>query len=173
MVVPLMSGWLKLSYGVSDQLSGPMLGVSTILMGVTNLAVPRIARRFGVVKAIVITQGSSTLFMLAVPFSPSFGIVSVVYITRSVLMNMSNPMEQSLILGLVAPDERSEASGISAALWRLPNSLSSWIGANLMEAGYLALPFYIASLLYVVSIGLFWYFFNKIRLPEEMILKGT
>jgi len=173
MVVPLMSGWLKLSYGVSDQLSGPMLGVSTILMGVTNLAVPRIARRLGVVKAIVITQGSSTLLMFAVPFSPDFGTASVVYISRSVLMNMSNPLEQSLILGMVSPDERSEASGISAALWRLPNSISTGIGAYLMGAGYLALPFYLASVLYIISIGLFWYFFNSIRLPEEMVLKGV
>jgi predicted MFS family arabinose efflux permease len=125
------------------------------------------------VKAIVITQGSSTLLMFAVPFSPDFGTASVVYISRSVLMNMSNPLEQSLILGMVSPDERSEASGISAALWRLPNSISTGIGAYLMGAGYLALPFYLASVLYIISIGLFWYFFNSIRLPEEMVLKGV
>ena len=173
MVVPLMSGWLKLSFGVSDQVSGPMLGASTILMGVTNLAVPRIARRLGVVKAIVVTQGSSTILMFAVPFCPDFASASAVYITRSVLMNMSNPLEQSLILGMVSPDERSEASGISAALWRLPNSISTGLGAYLMGAGYLALPFYLASVLYLISIGLFWYFFSGIKLPEEMVLKGT
>jgi MFS family permease len=173
MVVPLMSGWLQLSYGVSDQLSGPMLGISTILMGVTNLAVPRIARRLGVVKAIVVTQGSSTLLMFAVPFSPNFATASVVYISRSVLMNMSSPLEQSLILGMVSPDERSGASGISAALWRLPNSISTGIGGYLMGEGYLALPFYFASLLYIISIMLFWYFFSSVKLPEEMVLKGV
>ena len=173
MVVPLMSGWLKLSYGISDQLSVPILGLSTVLMGVTNLAVPQIARKFGVVGAIVFTQGSSTIFMLAVPFSPNFAIASVVYNTRSVLMNMSNPLEQSLILGLVDADERGAASGISAALWKLPNSVSTSIGAFLMEIGYLALPFYLASVLYVISIGLFWHFFSGIRLPEEMVLKGV
>jgi len=41
-----------------------------------------------------------------------------------------------------------------------------------MGSGYLVLPFYLASSLYIISTGLFWYFFGTIRLPEEMVLKG-
>jgi MFS family permease len=170
MVVPLMSSWFRLRYGVGDQTSVPVLGISTILMGVTNLAVPQIAQRLGVVRAIVFTQGTSTILMFAVPFSPDFATVSVVYVTRSVMMNMSNPLEQSLIMGLVDPEERGAASGISAALWRLPNSIGTPVGSLLMDMGYLALPFYITSLLYLVSIGLFWRFFSRVRLPEEMVM---
>lgn len=36
-----------------------------------------------------------------------------------------------------------------------------------MGMGLLALPFYVASLLYVVSISLFWYFFRNAKVPEE------
>lgn len=126
---------------------------------------PPIAKKLGVVKAILITQGSSTLLMFAVPFSPNFAAAGGVYITHSVLMNLSNPFEQSLVLDLVAPEERSAASSISATLWRLPNSIGTGIGAYLIGAGYLALPFYVVSLLYVVSIGLFWCFFSNIRPP--------
>jgi hypothetical protein len=45
--------------------------------------------------------------------------------------------------------------------------LSTWIGAWLMSIGLLAEPFFIASLLYVVSILLFWYYFRKVKMPEE------
>jgi hypothetical protein len=36
-----------------------------------------------------------------------------------------------------------------------------------MQLGYLALPFYIATVIYMFSIGMFWYFFRNTRMPEE------
>ena len=84
-------------------------------------------------------------------------------------MNMATPLSQSMIMGLVAEDERGAASGISGALWRLPNALSTWLGAGLMSIGLLAEPFFIASLLYIISIMLFWYYFRKVEMPEEKI----
>jgi hypothetical protein len=72
-----------------------------------------------------------------------------------------------LLAELVDEDDRGVASGINAALWRLPNALSTVIGAYLMANGLLAAPFFLASLLYAVSIGLFWSYFRKIRMPEE------
>jgi predicted MFS family arabinose efflux permease len=83
-------------------------------------------------------------------------------------MNFSSPLGTSLIMGLVDKDERGAASGISTAIWRFPNSISTIIGGEMMRGGMLALPFYIASVLYSVSIGLFWIFFRKARVPEEV-----
>ena len=84
-------------------------------------------------------------------------------------MNMSSPLAQSMIMGLVAEDERGAASGVSAALWRLPNALSSFIGAWLMGMGFLDAPFFLAALFYIVSISLFWHYFRHTRMPEEKI----
>jgi predicted MFS family arabinose efflux permease len=70
-------------------------------------------------------------------------------------------------MGLVAPDERGLASGVSASLWRLPNALSANLGYGLMVAGFLATPFYAATVLYVVGISVFWILFRNARLPEE------
>ena len=81
-------------------------------------------------------------------------------------MNMATPLSQSMIMGLVAEDERGAASGISGALWRLPNAFSTWVGAGLMSIGLLSEPFFLASLFYIVSIMLFWYFFRKVKMPE-------
>lgn len=167
MVVPLMTAWLNARYGITDAISGPILGVSNIVIGVATLAAVPLAKRIGLVKAIVLTQGVSTLFMFSTPLSPNYVTASVVYTSRAFLMNMANPLQQSMIMGLVAEDERGAASGISAALWRLPNALSTSIGAWLMGIGLLAAPFFLASLFYVASIALFWYFFRNARMPEE------
>jgi len=125
------------------------------------------AKRFGLVKAVVITQGASTVFMFLMPLSPNYALAGLVYSMRALLMNMASPLSQSMIMGLVAEDERGAASGISGALWRLPNALSTVIGASLMGIGLLSEPFFIATLLYVISITLFWFYFRNTRMPEE------
>jgi MFS family permease len=167
MVVPLMTRWLDKRYGVSDAISGPILGIANIIIGVATLAAPPLARRIGLVKAIVVTQGLSTLFMFLTPLQPEYLSASFVYTVRAFLMNMVNPLQQSMIMGLVAEDERGAASGVSAAFWRLPNALSTSIGAFLMGAGLLIAPFFLAGLFYILSIGLFWLFFRNTKLPEE------
>jgi len=163
MVVPLMTLWFNLRYGISDTISAPILAVSSILIALAILVAPLLAKRFGLIKAIVITQITSTIFMFATPFSPSYALAGFVYSTRALLMNMASPLSQSMIMGLVPEDERGTASGISGALWRLPNALSTWIGAWLMGIGLLVEPFLMAGLFYIVSIMLFWYFFRKVN----------
>jgi MFS family permease len=171
MVVPLMTAWFRLRYNISDAISGPILGVSSILIGVATLAAPRLAKRLGLVKAIVVTQAASTVFMFATPLSPDYASASLVYSIRALLMNMASPLSQSMIMGLVAEEERGAASGLSGALWRLPNALSTFIGAWLMGIGFLAEPFFIAGLFYILSIMLFWSYFKKAKMPEEQSLQ--
>jgi len=79
---------------------------------------------------------------------------------------MSTPLEQSVIMGIVVEDERGAASGISSAVWSLPNALSSFLGAYLMALGLLTAPFFLSGIFYLVSIVLFWYFFRKKVLEE-------
>ena len=165
--VPLMTLWFFDAYGVTDSISGPVLGISSILTAVAVFLSPRLARKFGIIRAIVLTQGLSTLFMAVVPISPTFEIAASVYTVRVFLMNLSNPLSQSLIMGLVSPDERGMASGVSASLWRLPNALSSIVGAIWLGEGLLVLPFYVATVLYVTAIVAFWFLFKNSRLPEE------
>ena len=165
--VPLMAFWFSQAYGVSDDISGLVLGFTNLLTAGVVFITPWLSRKMGLVRAAVITQAASTVFMVAIPSAPSFGAAASIYIVRVFLMNLSNPLTQSLIMGLVSPDERGMASGVSAAIWRLPNALSTFVGYDMMSAGFLALPFYYATVLYVVGISAFWFMFKNARLPEE------
>lgn len=165
--VPLMANWFFHAYGVTDAVSGPVLGISGILTAVAVFLSPKLARKFGLVRAIVMTQALSTIFMVMVPTAPSFEAAASIYTVRVFLMNLSNPLSQSMIMGLVAPEERGVASGVSASLWRLPNAASSTVGAYWIGLGLLSLPFYVATVLYVCSISSFWFLFKNAKLPEE------
>ena len=74
-----------------------------------------------------------------------------------------------MIMGLVATEERGVASGVSTALWRLPNALSSFIGAWMMGIGLLSLPFFVGTVFYGASIIMFWFFFRNTVMPEEAV----
>jgi MFS family permease len=165
--VPIMAFWFSETYGVPDVVSLQVLGLTYLLTAGVVFVSPRLARKLGLVRATMITQAASTVFMVAIPSAPTFTIASSIYLVRVFLMNLSNPLTQSLVMGLVSPDERATASGITASLWRLPNSLSTTVGYALIGAGFLALPFYIATVLYVAGIALFWFMFRNAKLPEE------
>ncbi len=171
--VPLMAFWFSAAYGVSDAISGPVLGVTNLVTACAVFMSPRLAKRAGLVGATVVTQAASTLFMVVIPLSPSFGVAASFYLVRVFLMNLSNPLTQSLIMGLVEPEERGMASGITAAIWRLPNALSTTAGYAMIDDGYLGLPFYAATVLYVIGISLYWVMFKDAKLPEEAPKQGS
>ncbi|MGQ9507420.1 MAG: hypothetical protein ACUVTB_06140 [Candidatus Bathycorpusculaceae bacterium] len=91
MVIPLMTAWLGLQYGISDAISGPILGISSMVAGIATLAAPVLAKRIGLAKAITVKQTVSTVFMFAVPLSSNYVSAGFTYALRSFLTNMANP----------------------------------------------------------------------------------
>jgi MFS family permease len=165
--VPLMTQWFAAKYGTPDYVSGNVLVVSYLVTAGAILLAPRLARRVGTAIAIVITQGLGTVVMLGVPVSPIFAIAGTIYVARTFMMNLANPLGQSLLMGLVSPDERAAASGLVAVANRLPNALTAFPGAVLIGAGLYSYPFYIAAVIYTVAISWLWLMFRSAKLPEE------
>ncbi len=116
LIIPLIPTWFYLRFNVTDAFSGPVVAVSSIAMGLAAIASPGIAKKTGLVVGIVATQLASTLFLLATPLSPTASIAAVVYVVRSMLMNMSSPLADSLLMNLVAQDERATASALNAVV---------------------------------------------------------
>ena len=161
LIIPLIPTWFYLRFNVTDVFSGPLVAASNIIMGLTALAAPSIAKRIGFVKGIVVTQALSTVFLLSIPFSPSPIIAGPLYVVRAVLMNMSSPLGDTFLMNKIAEDERATASSFNAVIWRLPNAASTVIGGSLLNSGNLNLPFYLCTILYVTSITLFYTLFRK------------
>lgn len=165
-IIPLVPTWLFLRYGIADNLSGPLLALASLTMGFASIASTGLSRRFGTVRAIVLCQGSSTIFMLALAFAPDPVTAGGLYVVRSMLMNMSSPLSDAFLMGIISKEERGLASAINSIVWRLPHSVTTVIGGVLLGMGLYALPFYLATLFYVVSIALFYMIFRDVE-PSE------
>jgi predicted MFS family arabinose efflux permease len=163
LIIPLIGTWLKLKFGVPDTYSGPFLAVSGITIAFSAVGSSRLSAKFGLLKSIVLTSGSSTLFMFSLAFIPSVFIAGGIYVVRAAMMNMSAPLMDSYLMGIITPDRRGLASSISAIIWRLPNSVSTIVGGFLLASGRYDLPWIAASLLYALAIGLLYVNFKNIK----------
>jgi len=161
LIIPLIPTWFYLRFNVTDVFSGPLIAASSIIMGLTAVAAPSIAKRVGLVKGIVATQLLSTIFLLAIPFSPTAVVAGPLYVVRAVLMNMSSPLGDTFLMNLIAEDERATASSFNVIIWRLPNAASTVVGGSLLSTGNLTLPFYLCGALYIASITLFYAIFRN------------
>jgi MFS family permease len=160
-IIPLVGAWFYYRFGVSDSFSGPILAVSNILIGFSALAGPRLAERFGQLRAILLVTGSSMLFMLSMAFVPTFGLAAGVYVVRSALMNMSGPLMDSFSMSIFPPEQRGLVSAVSNVMFRLPNSFGTYLGGFILGMGLLQLPFFIATVLYSVGLTGFYIFFAR------------
>ena len=160
-IIPLIATWFFLRFGVADNYSGPLLAVSSITIGLSATLSPRMSKKFGIVRAIVMNQGLSTIFMISLAFVGGAELAATLYVIRAALMNMSSPLSNSFLMGIVPANRRGVASAINNVVWRLPNSVTTIIGGAILASGNYSLPFELAALFYIVAISLFYFFFRN------------
>ena len=111
--------------------------------------------------------------MLAIPFMPGAAPAAIVYFIRAALMNMSGPILDSYLMGIITSEERGLASAINSIIWRIPNSFSTVIGGLMFAAGMFELPFIIAAILYIIAISAFYVNFRNVRTLDEPSIIGS
>ena len=162
-IIPLIPTWLLLKFEVPDELSGPLLALSSITMAAGAIGSAYLAKKRGMIAAIVITEAIATAFMLTLAFITNVAVVFVFYLIRAALMNMGVPLLDSFLMGIVSKDERGLASAVNSVIWRLPNSASTVVGGHLLDRGIFDLPFYLATAFYAVGIVLFYWAFRDVK----------
>ncbi len=162
--IPLVPTWLFLKFAVPDTWSGPLLALSNVTIGLAATVSASLAKRYGPVRAIVMAQGLSTVFMFSLAFVTNAVAAAGLYMVRAALMNMSAPIGDSFLMGIVAPEQRGLASAVNSIVWRLPNSVTTIFGGILMAGGYFDIPIFLATAFYVASIASFYAVFRNVQL---------
>lgn len=162
-IIPLIPTWLVLKFDVSDTYSGPLLAIAHVTIGLAAIVSARLAKRFGIIQAIVLTQSLSTVFMLSLAYAPWASLAGALYLVRAALMNMSGPLGDSFLMSIISKEERGFASAINSIVWRLPNSASTVIGGMLLSSGDYVTPFLIATGFYAVSVTLLYFVFKDVK----------
>jgi MFS family permease len=167
LVSPLLSYWFFLRFGVELKALGLTFFLSYIVAALSFLIAPAIARRFGVVKTMAVSHGIASLVYLILPFAPTFAVAAGMIIARSFLAYMDNPLRNSFVMGMVKPEDRGSAAGITTLSRQVPVTVSPAISAYLMQAFSLNVPILLGGFLQFFHDCTFYIVFRDVKPPEE------
>ncbi|MBI2907689.1 MAG: MFS transporter [Chloroflexi bacterium] len=163
----LISYWLYLRFGADTSVLAATFFGTNLLSGLTFLAAPAIARRVGLVRAMVFTHLPSNIFLLVLPFMPNLELAMAVLLARSLLTLLDVPARQSYIMAIVRPDERSATAGITAVARSASTAIAPAFAGATLAVPALGLPFLIAGALKIIYDVAILVVFRDVRPPEE------
>ena len=164
----LISFWFFKRFGVDESFLAPLFFFARIANSFSHLAAAWLAKRIGLINTMVFTHLPSSLLLMTVPFMPTLGIASVLFIIRECLVEMDVPTRQSYIVAIVKEGERTVAAGITNLTRSTAWAVSPMIAAPLMGSLTLSAPLFIGPALKVIYDICLYYSFRHIKPPEEI-----
>ena len=168
LVQAMMAYWFHVRYGVEPGVIGSIFFGANILAGFSALLAVRLAKRFGLINTMVFTHIPSNILLMLVPFMPSLGWAIAVLLARFSISQMDVPTRQSYTMGVVAPEERSAAAGVTTIARSVGAAISPMLtGIFLASPALLNVPFFASGAVKILYDLLLYRSFVRHRPPEE------
>jgi MFS family permease len=168
LVQSLMAYWFHARFGVESGLLGSIFFGANILAGFSALLAGRLAEKFGLINTMVFTHIPSNMLLILVPLMPTLPLAIGVLLLRFSISQMDVPTRQSYTMAVVAPDERSAASGITAIARSVGASISPALTGFLFSIPVLfSAPFFLSGGLKIIYDLLLYREFRAVKPPEE------
>jgi len=170
MLGPVLVYWFHVRFGATAAQLGTLYFLANVLAAPSNLVAGRVARRFGTVRAVVGLRAVAVALMAVMAVMalvPTFLMAAVLFLVRTQVNTMANPMRQSFLMGIVDPADRSAAAGLSNLPLQMLSSAGPTIAGALMQSVWVSLPLELAAGLQAVNTVLYHVCFHRMRLPEE------
>ncbi len=147
----MVAYWFHVKFGIDAGILGSIFFGANILAGISALLAVRIASRIGLINTMVFTHVPSNVLLCLVPFMPNLGLAITVLLLRFSISQMDVPTRQSYTMAVVAPDERSAASGVTTIARSVGAAISPVLsGVFLAHPVLLSAPFLVAGGLKIV-----------------------
>jgi MFS family permease len=168
LVQSLVAYWFHVRFGVESGVLGSIFFGANLLAGISALLAVRLADKIGLINTMVFTHIPSNILLILVPLMPTLPLAIGVLLLRFSISQMDVPTRQSYTMAVVAPDERSAASGVTAIARSLGASLSPALtGIFFSLPGLLSLPFFLSGGLKIIYDLLLYREFRLLKPPEE------
>jgi predicted MFS family arabinose efflux permease len=150
-VQTLLAYWFHIRFGLDTATLGSIFFGANLLAGASALLAAKIAARIGLIRTMVFTHIPSNVLLCLVPLMPTAALAVIVLLLRFSISQMDVPTRQSYTMAVVAPDERSAASGVTTIARSVGASVSpSLAGLLLASVGFVNVPLFLAGGLKIV-----------------------
>ncbi len=140
-------------YGVTSAELGSVFGGQQLVMAALMTRMPRLADRFrGPLRVYLAVSASSIPLLVAMTFTNDYYVAAGLYLVRSVLMNVANPLFNAFVMTLVPREKRGAASALLSLSWTLPAGGGRAVGGYLLDVD-LELPLRVTALLYTLALA--------------------
>jgi MFS family permease len=164
----ILAYWFHVRFNVQPAILGSIFFGTNILAGMSALSAAWVASKIGLIKTMVFTHIPSNILLILVPLMPNLPLAIAVLLLRFSISQMDVPTRQSYTMAVVAPDERSAASGITGIARTTGASFSPiFTGPMLANTALLNLPFFISGGLKIIYDLMLYRSFSAIKPPEE------
>jgi MFS family permease len=167
-VQSMIAYWFHVKFGVESGVLGSIFFGANVLAGISALLAAPLAARIGLINTMVFTHIPSNILLMLVPLMPNLPLAIGILLARFSISQMDVPTRQSYTMAVVAPDERSAASGVTAIARSIGASLSpSLTGVLFSIPALFSAPLFLAGGLKIVYDLLLFREFRAVKPPEE------
>lgn len=167
MTTTLLSYFFAERFGARGDTVALLFFGARVLNALSHLGAAWLSRRIGLVNTMVFTHIPSSLLLATVAFLPSFEVAAVLFLLREGLVEMDVPTRQSYVMAMVAPEERTFASGVTHLVRTGSWAVAPGFAGAMMESLALGLPLAVGSGIKIAYDVLLWLSFRKLPPPEE------
>lgn len=163
----LVSYWFFHRFGIAERELGVVFFVVHILNALSHMGAAWLARRIGLLNTMVFTHLPSSVFLMLIPFAPSFKWAAILFFCREALVEMDVPTRQSYVAALVKPEERTFTSGVTNLARNIFWAVGSATAGVAMQVLGFSTPLIIGGGAKIVYDALLYKSFRKLKPPEE------
>src|SRR5882724_2982544 len=166
-VQSIVAYWFFLRFKTDLNSLGGIFFGTNFLSALSFLAAPAIARRFGLLNAMVFTHLPSNFQLLLVPLMPTLELAVIMLLVRNSLSQLDVPTRQSYTMAVVDPDERAASAGVLSVARNAGAAIAPLFTGVVLAAPALGLPFLLAGGLKIIYDLWIFAVFRKVKPPEE------
>ncbi|MHB9034398.1 MAG: MFS transporter, partial [Anaerolineae bacterium] len=162
--------WFTLRWNADAGTLGIIFFWANLLAGISALSASWVASKIGLIRTMVFTHLPSNILLMLVPIMPSLPLAIALLLLRFSISQMDVPTRQSYTMAVVAPDERSAASGVTSIARSVGASVSPTLAGLLLASPLLiGVPFFVGGALKIVYDLALYRMFVTVRPPEEVL----
>jgi predicted MFS family arabinose efflux permease len=167
LIIPFLNLYFRDRFNLEPDTIGVFYFFVALAMMIGSLSGPVLAKRFGLVRAVVITQLVSIPFMFILAYSYFLPFVVIAFVLRAGFMNLGVPIVTNLGMELSDKQEQGLVNALLMISWTSSWMISSAVGGQLIEAYGYTITINITIALYMMSTALFYTFFRKAEVKTD------
>jgi MFS family permease len=160
LIIPFLNLYFRNRFKLTPDAIGSIFAVAQFITVGAYILGPRVARRFGMIRAAAGTELLSIPFFVLLAFTQQVEWAIFGFWMRGALMNMNQPIADNFAMEMVGKEHHAVTNSVISLLWHAAWMITAQAGGWLIEHHGFRLPMLITVAFYILASSLYLVFFH-------------